>query len=78
MKAEAKMSEKDKMVFAMMTDPNNAFMNQIKFGDDEAIKNMYEERLWHTIKLKKHVAEQITVGKSEAETENTFLNSLTE
>lgn len=66
------MNDMDKAVYMIMTDPNNAFMHQIKYGGDEFMQEMYRRDIWKSIQEKK-----IDADKSDSDDkENFFLNSL--
>jgi hypothetical protein len=54
----------------MMNDPNNSLMNEIKFGGDQALQQVYQFEIRQSIAAKKLEA----VGKPDEA--NVFLNSL--
>ena len=58
----------------MLTDPDNEFINQIKYGGDEALQEFYKQDIHDSIIRKKQHFEQFG-GENQ---ENDFLNSLNE
>ena len=61
-----------------MSDPNNATVQMIKYGGEDALQHLYQSDIWQSIHEKKEIAERMCYTQQQSDLENTFLNLLNE